>query len=243
MTASLQLLVVAALAASVAGCEVQERSFGDQGVGGAGGAGGSIGSSGGEGAQNPAPGGSCSVPSDCPAPSEPCQIPACVDGRCGAAPLPEDTEIEPEDGDCQRTVCDGDGARVVVPVDEVPDDGNPCTVDECVGTTPRHSPQPGSSCPGGECDETGRCVSSGPVRCVDDLDCGLPTDCQHSLCIAGDCVEEPAESGTPCSAGLSVCDGAGQCIGAECTDHSDCTDCGWSDFCVCYEGVCHPFES
>src|SRR5688572_23989190 len=82
---SFQLLLIAAMAgfgASVAGCEVEERNFGDGGSGGA-------------GASSPDSGGSCTLPSDCPAPADPCQISACVDGRCGAALLPEGTEIEP----------------------------------------------------------------------------------------------------------------------------------------------------
>ncbi|WP_081427106.1 hypothetical protein [Sorangium cellulosum] len=231
MAASLPLLLVAALAtlsASVVGCEAQERSFGDQGGGG----------SVGDGGSSPGSGGSCTTPSDCPASSESCQIPACVDGRCGMAPLPEGTEIEPADGDCQRTVCDGHGARVVVPADELPDDGNPCTADDCDGTTPRHAPQPGSSCAGGVCDEAGRCVSAG---CVNDLDCP-ETDCQYSLCIAGGCVEEPAPPGSPCNDGLSECDGAGECRGAECNEDSDCTDCGWSDTCICLDGMCFILE-
>ncbi|WP_437291112.1 hypothetical protein [Sorangium sp. So ce406] len=85
-------------------------------------------------------------------------------------------------------------------------------------------------------------MSSGPVRCVDDLDCGLPADCQRSSCIAGACVGELAPAGSPCNDGLSECDGAGECLGAECTEDSDCTDCGWSDTCICLGGMCFILE-
>ncbi|WP_437477005.1 hypothetical protein WME75_27425 [Sorangium sp. So ce1014] len=235
---------MAGFGASVTGCEVEERNFGDGGSGGA-------------GASSPDSGGSCTVPSDCPAPADPCQISACVDGRCGAALLPEGTEIEPVAGDCQRTVCDGRGARKGVPADELPDDGNPCTVDACAGVTPEHSPQPGSSCPGGICDEAGQCVPAGcscpggdcdeagecaPAECVDDADCDTSTECAEHICIDGACLTEPIQRGMPCGwGGQEQCDGEGQCMGDECVEDSDCP-CGFSETCICLTGSCYPVE-
>ncbi|WP_437964172.1 hypothetical protein WMF04_31220 [Sorangium sp. So ce260] len=236
--------MIAAFGASVAGCEAEERNFGDGGLGGG-------------GASNPGSGVSCTLPSDCPAPADPCHVSVCVDGRCGAALLPEGAEIEPVDGDCRRVVCDGRGARTVVPADELPDDGKPCTVDACVGTTPMHSPQPGSSCPGGVCDDAGRCVPAGctcpggvcdeegqcaPAGCVEDADCGTSTECAQHSCIDGDCLTEPAPSGLPCGWGAEQCDGEGQCMGDECTEDSDCQGCGFSGDCVCLNGTCYVLE-
>lgn len=50
-----------------------------------------------------------------------------------------------KDGDCGTLECDGLGQLRLVPhfaenADDAPDDGNPCTLDICIGTTPRHLP-------------------------------------------------------------------------------------------------------
>ncbi|XXX74458.1 hypothetical protein WMF30_43105 [Sorangium sp. So ce134] len=236
--ALLRLLLVAALA----GCAVEQRTFVDRGHGGAGGAGGDSGDSGtggagatagggaasSDGASSTASGGSCAVASDCPAPAEACQIPACVDGRCGTAPLPEGTEIATTTSDCRRIVCDGRGAQVAVPADEPEDDGNPCTSDSCDGTRPVHSPLPGL-CPGGRCDDAGHCV---PSQCARDADCGASTDCYRYTCNNGLCAEGPAPAGTLCNGLQDQCDGAGRCV--DCVNSGGCGEC-----CVCSAaGVC-----
>ena len=40
------------------------------------------------------------------------------------------------------------------------DDGNPCTLDECVDDVQSHTPQPGAICPGGVCTATALCMPS-----------------------------------------------------------------------------------
>ncbi|WP_437593590.1 hypothetical protein [Sorangium sp. So ce1000] len=231
--ALLPLLVLAALG----GCSVEERRFVDRG-GGAGGTGGtdpgaggmsSDATSSGDAASSAGSGGSCAGPSDCSTPAEPCQIAACVAGRCGTAPLPEGTEIAPQAGDCQRILCDGRGAQVPVAADEPEDDQNPCTSDTCVGTTPVHSPQPGA-CPGGRCDAAGNCVPA--AECAKDSDCGVSTECVRYSCDGGLCAARPAQAGTFCNAQQDQCDGAGRCI--DCVNSGGCGEC-----CVCSAGgVC-----
>ncbi|WP_437722121.1 hypothetical protein [Sorangium sp. So ce861] len=232
--ALLRLLLVAALA----GCAVEQRTFVDRGQGGAGatGASGGTGAAGGGGASSDGAsttgsgGGTCAGPSDCPAPAEPCQIPACVAGRCGAAPLPEGTEVAPTTGDCQRTLCNGRGAQVVVAADEPEDDGNPCTSDSCDGITPVHAPLPGP-CPGGRCDDAGQCV---PLQCAQDSECGASTECYRYTCDNGRCAEGPVPAGTLCNAQQDQCDGAGRCV--DCVNSGGCGEC-----CVCStSGVCVP---
>jgi len=231
--ALLQLLLLAALG----GCSVEERRFVDGGGGG--GAGGTDGTGVGEtsghatstsdAASSTGSGGSCTGPSDCPAPAEPCQVPACVAGRCGTAPLPEGTEIGPKADDCQRLLCDGRGAQVAVAADEPEDDHNPCTSDTCVGTTPKHTPQPGS-CPAGRCDDAGNCVPA--AECSRDAECGTSTECLQYICDNGLCAARPAPAGTFCNSLQDQCDGAGRCI--DCVNSGGCGEC-----CVCTAaGVC-----
>ncbi|XYH95342.1 hypothetical protein ACMHYB_47290 [Sorangium sp. So ce1128] len=225
--ALLQILLVAALA----GCSAEQRSFVDRGSGGAGGTGGAdAGGAGSDGASSTGSGESCTAPSDCPAPADPCQIPACVEGKCGAAPLPEGTEIASAADDCQQIFCDGRGAQIVVAADEPEEDDNPCTSDTCDGTAPIHSPQPGP-CPGGRCDDAGNCV---PVQCTRDIECGNSTECYRYTCDNGRCAEGPAPAGTLCNMQQDQCDGAGQCI--DCVNNGGCGEC-----CVCAQGgVCVP---
>ncbi|WP_437965610.1 hypothetical protein WMF04_39160 [Sorangium sp. So ce260] len=229
--ALLRLLLVAALA----GCAAEQRTFVDRGQGGGGGTDGASGTGGGGGASSDSAsstgsGGSCTAPPDCPLPAEPCQIPACVDGRCGTAPLPEDTEIAPTAGDCQRIVCDGRGAQRVVAADEPEDDDNPCTSDTCDGTMPVHSPLPGA-CPGGRCDDAGHCV---PTECERDAECGASTECYRTTCNNGLCEEGPVPAGTLCNAQQDQCDGAGHCV--DCVNSGGCGEC-----CVCSaSGTCVP---
>ncbi|WP_437282239.1 hypothetical protein WME90_17210 [Sorangium sp. So ce375] len=225
--ALLQLLLLAGLG----GCAAEERRFVDGGDGGAGGTGGvdaGAGGTGSDAASSTGSGASCTGPSDCPAPAEPCQIPACVAGKCGTAPLPEGTEIAPKADDCQRLLCDGRGAQVATAADEPEDDHNPCTSDTCVGTTPVHAPQPGS-CPAGRCDDAGNCV---PAECAQDGECGTSTECVRYTCDGGLCVAHPASRGTLCNGLQDQCDGAGRCV--DCVNSGGCGEC-----CTCSAaGVC-----
>ncbi|WP_437677109.1 hypothetical protein [Sorangium sp. So ce131] len=222
----LLLATVVALAAALA-CSPETRTFTDNTGGtadpaaGSGGAGGTAGGG---------AGGGCTERSDCPAPAEPCQTSACVDGTCAVVPLPEGIEVAPEPGDCRRLVCDGDGAQVALPADEPEDDGNPCTDDLCQEAMPAHPPRAGETCPGGVCDAGGRCV---PRMCAGDLDCGISTECYRYTCQDGLCMEGPAPAGTSCNALQDQCDGAGSCV--DCFNSGGCGEC-----CVCQNFVCIP---
>ncbi|AUX39083.1 uncharacterized protein SOCE26_004650 [Sorangium cellulosum] len=230
MTQRMPLLLVSIV---VLACSPRSRTFTESTggaadpSGGAGGAGGAGGTSGGgaEGA-----GDSCTVLSDCPAPAEPCQTSACVEGTCAVVPLPEGIEVAPEAGDCRRLVCDGDGAQVVLAADEPKDDGNPCTHDICQETMPAHPPRTGETCPGGVCDAGGRCV---PSMCTGDLDCGVSTECYRYTCQGGLCMEGPVPAGTLCNALQDQCDEAGNCV--DCFNSGGCGEC-----CVCVSFTCVP---
>jgi hypothetical protein len=118
-------------------------------------------------------------------------------------------------GDCKRVVCDGQGGTMVV-VDNtnVPNDGNPCTLDVCTNGQPSNPPTPaGTSC--GTmlvCNGAGACVG-----CLQNSDCGTSTACASQVCEAtGVCavVYVPSGQGTPSgqTAGNCqkvVCNGSG----------------------------------
>ncbi|KAN0052706.1 hypothetical protein ACTA71_006810 [Dictyostelium dimigraforme] len=70
---------------------------------------------------------------------------------------------------CQLPGCDDEG--LCLPVDKVVDDGNKCTIDECVAGVITHTPIPCGGC--SQCDsQTGECVENQPF-CNDDNKCTL----------------------------------------------------------------------
>ena len=113
----------------------------------------------------------CSHDEECPHFGKPCYASVtCTAGRCGFAlsaygdPLP-DSQQTPHD--CRRVACDGFGATTSLPSDDdVPDDGDPCTLDLCVDGVPHatHPPLPdGTPCDGGPSCVAGRCASDAGV--------------------------------------------------------------------------------
>jgi hypothetical protein len=105
----------------------------------------------------------CSDPSDCPEPS-PCVHATCSQNKCGTENAPNG-EIAPASEqtpkDCQTVVCDGNGGEKSVASNDLPDDGNECTIDTCQGTAPTFTPiAAGKACPntkGKTCDGKGAC--------------------------------------------------------------------------------------
>jgi hypothetical protein len=86
----------------------------------------------------------CASVADCAAQAPECRTAtACEQGVCAPFdPVPEGTPAAAQTpGDCVEHVCNGAGAVRVNPIDDAPDDGNPCTLDICIGAEPAHSPR------------------------------------------------------------------------------------------------------
>jgi len=122
----------------------------------------------------------CNVVSHCTDPTSPCQTVRCevhgciVDNTASGTPLPASYQ---SDQDCAIVVCDGNGGYTeVTDSSDVLPDGNDCTLDQCLGTTPAYAPLlPGEACSqsGGQvCDGYGTCV-----ECVSDAQCAPPNTC------------------------------------------------------------------
>ncbi len=84
----------------------------------------------------------CNTVADCDQRAAACRVAACENERCVIVDAPEGTPLPPESqtpGDCREVQCDGQGrTREVVIETDVPDDGEVCTRDYCVGTQPAH---------------------------------------------------------------------------------------------------------
>jgi hypothetical protein len=222
-------------------CTPEERQFGTTGSGGA-----SSSSSGGM---------QCSVDTDCGANSE-CQSFTCVDGTCNVTFTPMGTAVAIQAlGDCQSNVCDGKGYIVNVgDLADPVDDGNPCTLDACVGTETQHGfLASGTACNGAQyCDGFGFCV-----ECLDSSQCNSSI-CYKNACATPEC-SDMVKNGTetdidcgglqcsPCAPGLQcvgnpdckshVCEG-GKCSAPTCTDNvqnglETYADCGGPDCSPC----------
>ncbi|EYF07216.1 regulator of chromosome condensation, RCC1 [Chondromyces apiculatus DSM 436] len=149
-----------------------------------------------------------------PGPGEP---DAFCEGALEGTLLPEQVQ-----GDCASLVCDGAGRRMLAALEsDTPDDGNPCTVDTCAGTTPQHTAQTEVACYSGAegTEGVGRC-QAGVQQCDA---AGQPVGgCEGEVlpavesCAAGgvddDCdglVDEeasPAVCGDGCTAADEACD-------------------------------------
>jgi hypothetical protein len=149
---------------------------------------------------------------------EVCTSDACIDpGVCAhsvlSGPVPGYPQTE---GDCQEHRCVEGEEDDVVDNNDVPDDGQECTEDECVAGTPLHTPlAAGEECSGGsyQCDGRGSCV-----QCLGDADCDDSSGfCYTYACVDNYCQTQPAMVGTPLPADqqyendcrIAVCDATG----------------------------------
>lgn len=192
----------------------------------------------------------CQNPEDCPGTDNECAQRTCDDGVCGVdyekagSVVPSQTA-----GDCQELVCDGKGAVTSRADDQdVPDDGNPCRLDQCVDGVPSHEPEPTTKTCGAngqfKCDGHGVCGG-----CTKASDCGLDNLCASYACVANACKTTfvPAGEGnlanTPGDCKKNVCDGmGGQTTIADGSDLENDNNACTKD--VCTSGVSsHPFES
>jgi hypothetical protein len=142
----------------------------------------------------------------------------CTVGKCGSTLTPAGTMPSGQaSGDCQKSVCDGNGGLTTAPdATDVPNDGKECTDDICNGGPQNPAKPLGAACNqsgGTTCDGMGSCK---PPSCTDtvkngtetDKDCGGPT-CQ-ACSVSKTCLVN-----TDC--GSKVCTG-GICQAATCMD-------------------------
>ena len=190
------------------------------GAGGAagGGASGTSGTGGGAGS-----GGGCTGAADCDD-GNACTTDVCdlLSGDCENNPLNgvPAPDSEQTDGDCQRILCMGGAPQAVNDVNDLPDDGNQCTVDACTSAVPMNIPRAlGTTCSqdGGRfCN--GDLASPACVECNVASDCTmLPPDdeCQTRTCTDGVCGQTFTNANTPVTVQQTgdcqvvVCDGMG----------------------------------
>ncbi|MDC0747408.1 DUF4215 domain-containing protein [Polyangium mundeleinium] len=93
----------------------------------------------------------CVTVADCVVPAPECRAAACIDERCVYDDEPAGTPLATQTvGDCLEAQCDGGGRIRLLPVEaDFADDGNPCTFDHCVGSTPTHERLSFAPCYGG----------------------------------------------------------------------------------------------
>ena len=153
----------------------------------------------------------CATVADCAAEEPACRSAVgCEGGRCvfedalEGTPLPEQTA-----GDCAELVCDGAGRVMVVAREsDVPEDGNVCTLDACVGTIPQHTPVAQAPCYDGPPGTEGVGICRAGVQ-----------QCDQQGSPVGECVGEVVPEGERCeTAGMDEdCDGLID-EGCECGD-------------------------
>jgi hypothetical protein len=114
---------------------------------------------------------SCTLPSDCPAPTMPCLLQACIGGACAlvaaptGTPLPASSQVA---HDCVQLVCDANGNPTPTPdtTDTPLDPSGGCTTPSCNGATPELTPTAsGTSCTkmaNGICNGNGVCGACKP---------------------------------------------------------------------------------
>ncbi|MEZ4294071.1 MAG: VCBS repeat-containing protein [Polyangiaceae bacterium] len=159
----------------------------------------------------------CVAAEDCPDQGDECKLPVCDNGLCGLENVAQGKPLAAQaQGDCQQAQCNGDGGVTSVPDnDDIPDDGNPCTVEACnAGVLDPSYAGSGAPCGNGGtlvCDGLGACVG-----CVSPAQCDIPgNECMEAACTAGVCGAAPKVSGTPCNDG-SACTQTDTCQSGTC---------------------------
>lgn len=142
----------------------------------------------------------CVTVDDCSVPEPECRAAACIDERCVYDDKPAGTPLATQvAGDCLEAQCDGEGRKRLVPVQaDALDDGNPCTFDHCIGSTPTHARLSFAPC------FTGPATARGVGVCVDGKQA-----CDEDAKPIGPCLGEVLPKEETC---LSIfdedCDGA-----------------------------------
>ena len=158
--------------------------------------------------------GDCEDDNECT--DDTCQSGACVynpvDGkRCGG--LFDDNFCDAEG------VCRTEDGQVGCQNDRNCDDGNECTVDECVRNVCSNLIDEGASCgalgSGDVCDASGTCQTPGGPsgECERDRDCADGNQCTQDICSNGECFN-PADTGAFCGGlvNIGTCNADAECI-------------------------------
>ncbi|MBX7081387.1 MAG: hypothetical protein K1X88_19455 [Nannocystaceae bacterium] len=119
------------------------------------------------------------------------------------------------DGDCQVILCINGISQSTNSDNDVPDDGNVCTDDLCMGGVPSNPDFPA----GTPCNQVGVCDGNGACsECISPDDCDqfpVDDDCQMRTCEANTCGQVFTDADTeigmqvPADCHVVVCDGAG----------------------------------
>jgi slime mold repeat-containing protein len=204
----------------------------------------------------------CNVTADCAPTGDDCVIAVCnADKTCGTVNAAAGVQVSfalQTKGNCQTIYCDGMGSSgPMINNTDVPDDGNPCTVESCVAGVPMSAPGPsGVDCGVGQkCNAAGKCGCADSTQCVAPDTCGggnpgttFTCGCTKTTCAAlGATCGQPSDgcyatlmcnNGVKNGAETDVdCGGGGGCA-TPCTMGKVCkvdTDCGSGH---CADGVC-----
>jgi hypothetical protein len=206
---------------------------GSGGSGAGGGTGGSAGASTGTGGQ-----GGCASAADCPGEDTECGVRTCSAGMCGMLALKKAGLLTSSQvyGDCAEARCDGAGNVVKMDkLDDVYDDGNPCTLDKCLNGETQHLNQDmGLACGlNAKCDGNGSCV-----KCtIGGNDCPQATpicvatrtykdaytlDVVVNKCVPATCMngmQDGTETDMDCGGACGPCD-----VGMKCNIKLDCKE-------------------
>lgn len=176
----------------------------------------------------------CVSPATCPGQDDECQTRTCDTGKCGVSFTPGDTVVTDQvPGNCRDTICDGAGGFAEgIDDNDLPVDGNDCTLDLCSNGVPAHPP----TGEGGQCDDDGGILCDGFGKCVECLipeDCpGSDTECATRTCASNACGVDPTPAGTPLSIQVlgdcheDQCDGSGGVENViDDTDSNDLNEC------------------
>ncbi|KYF74313.1 hypothetical protein BE17_48515 [Sorangium cellulosum] len=156
-----------------------------------------------------------------------CKKTACQDGICGF--LVANKLKSQSRGDCVKYVCLTDGSYATRPeLADLPDDGNPCSLDECKDDGPSFPATPRGRSPDGIgfCDG---CFNK--IECMTTADCEDPAllcspggKCVAPWCVNGAVDIDHGETDLDCGGACDPCPG-----GSRCNSEADCA-----------EGVCGP---
>lgn len=174
----------------------------------------------------------CVVAADCTVTVPECQAADCVEGGCRYMNAAPGTAVaDSSAGDCQASVCDGNGGVEVVvdPLDS--DDGIACTADSCEGGVPVHGMMM-EGCYSGPAETQGVGVCAAGQRTCD-LQTGEFGACEGEVvpatedCDAGsldeDCDGEVDESGLSCLCGDGVVSNDETCDDGNGSDADSCS--------------------
>jgi hypothetical protein len=173
----------------------------------------------------------CVKDSDCTTSSSSnCYVAACEQGSCSTAPVPAGTPLpatQQTSGDCRTMVCDGSGgATYQEDSSDVPVDSNPCTKDECIGTTPYNTNLPagtscgsngeictssGSCCTPTTCAQAGKTCGTTSNGCGTTLNCGTCPSGQTCTSAGQCCTPKTCITGKSCGSQSDGCGGTIQC--------------------------------